>query len=77
MRTPELPETRLSVSPSDRPDPERCEATGKRRMTRKKAMAEASWWRRFRFARMNHYRCSKCGAWHVGNDRRRPRRRTA
>lgn len=43
--------------------------SGKRRMTRKEAIASAQWWRRQRFARVNHYRCKKCGDWHIGNDR--------
>lgn len=54
-----------------------CPQTGKRRYTRKQAIAEARWWRRFRFARMTHYRCHSCGAWHIGNDRQRRARRRA
>lgn len=54
-----------------------CDLTGKRRLTRRQAMAEARWWRRSMFARMNHYRCRSCGAWHVGNSTRKPRRRAA
>lgn len=57
---------------------ETCAATGKRRLTRKRAMADAAWWRRFRLARMKHYQCRSCDAWHIGNDRRkRSARRTA
>lgn len=56
---------------------ETCALTGKRRMTRKQAMASAGWWRRSMFARMAHYRCRSCGAWHVGNQTRKPIRRRA
>lgn len=44
-----------------------CAATGKRIYTRKESMAVAAWWRRVRFARMNHFQCKKCGGWHIGN----------
>lgn len=43
----------------------------KERLTRKEAMKRARWWRTVRFARMEHYRCASCSAWHVGNDRRK------
>lgn len=53
-------------------EPQRkCAKTGKVTLTRKESMRQAAWWRRARFARMNHYRCSACKGWHVGNDRRR------
>ena len=48
-----------------------CPRTGKLRLTRVEAMAKAEWWRRSRFSRMRHYRCHSCGAWHIGNDRRK------
>lgn len=48
-----------------------CDKTGKRQLTRREAMAEATWWRRVKMARMKHYRCDACGSWHVGNDRRK------
>lgn len=53
------------------PDPLKmiCLPSGKRKLTRKQAMREALWWRRVRFARMNHYHCHKCKSWHVGNDK--------
>jgi hypothetical protein len=54
-----------------------CDRTGKERLTRKEAMAKASWWSRTRHARMKHYRCRACGDWHIGNDRRRLPRRKA
>lgn len=54
-----------------------CSLTGKRSMTRKQALAEARWWRQTMFARMRHYRCGACGQWHIGNDRRKGRRRAA
>lgn len=47
-----------------------CSKTGKNVMTRKQAMNQAIWWRKARFARMSHYRCSTCKGWHIGNDRR-------
>lgn len=46
-----------------------CPSTGKRIMSRKNAMREARWWRLARFARMQHYRCTKCNHWHIGNVR--------
>jgi hypothetical protein len=54
----------------------RCLVTGKRMLTRKGAHREAVWWRRSRLARMQHYSCGSCGAYHVGNSQgRKPRRR--
>lgn len=53
-----------------------CQRTGKIKHTRREALQQARWWRRERFVRMNHYRCTACGTWHIGNDRRpKPRRR--
>jgi hypothetical protein len=49
-----------------------CPRTGKECLTRKDAMAKDSWWRRARLARMNHYKCATCGAWHVGHNLRKP-----
>ena len=54
-----------------------CPSTGKRCLTRAQAQREALWWRRERFARMNHYRCRSCGFSHVGNATAKPRRRAA
>lgn len=55
-------------------DVETCASSGKRRYTRRGAMAAASAWRS-RLTRMRHYRCNRCGAWHIGNDRRKPKQR--
>ena len=52
-----------------------CLRTGKQRFTREQANRRAAWWRRVRFARMRHDYCDYCSAWHVANDRSRPRRR--
>ncbi len=53
---------------------ETCPATGKQRFTRKQAMAAARTWRS-RFARMSHYQCRRCGGWHIGNNRSKPKQR--
>ena len=52
-----------------------CPVTGKRCLTRREALREAAWWRRRRHARMSHYRCRGCKAWHIGNNDRKPRTR--
>lgn len=49
----------------------KCPKTGKRMLTRKESIAEAAWWRRSRLAVMNRFHCGSCGAWHIGNDRRK------
>lgn len=46
-----------------------CPATGKERLSRADAAGRAHYFRRFRFARVSHFRCKACGAWHTGNDR--------
>lgn len=53
---------------------EKCPITGKRRLDRRQAHAEARWWRRSWMARMNAYWCRSCSSWHVGNNVRKPRR---
>lgn len=53
---------------------ENCPATGKRRYARKEAMRAAAWWRN-RLTRMSHYHCRRCGAWHIGNNRSKPKQR--
>lgn len=54
-----------------------CSATGKEMLTRRQAMNRACWFKRAKFARMVHFKCSKCGRWHVGNDSRKYQGRRA
>ena len=54
---------------------DRCEKTGKRKLTKDQAQKEASWFRRERQARMWSYRCKSCKQWHIGNNRSRPKQR--
>jgi hypothetical protein len=52
-----------------------CHKTGKEKFTAQEAFARASWWRRTWMARMAAYKCKDCGSYHIGNDRRKPRRK--
>jgi hypothetical protein len=50
-----------------------CEKTNKERFSKEEAISRAVWWRRNRAARMQAYRCTHCGAWHIGNNRSKPK----
>jgi len=46
-----------------------CPRTGKQQYTKKQAIRQAGWWRRYWFAVMWAYKCRHCGTYHIGNRR--------